>query len=87
MRIRRSNPMTGRAWRWMTWGEDPGPMTDLQLLHNGIETGCWDDHGQPCPWPQPMTIGDYLAECEHHQHELDNQPPLQEHNPDSQPPF
>lgn len=25
---------------------------DLQLLAAGEETGWWDEHGRPAPWPQ-----------------------------------
>jgi hypothetical protein len=28
------------------------------LLHTGTETGFWDDHGRPAPWP------DDIDECE-----------------------
>lgn len=25
---------------------------DLQLLADGRETGWWDEHGRPAPWPE-----------------------------------
>ena len=27
---------------------------DLALLTAGYETGFWDDHGQPAPWPDDL---------------------------------
>lgn len=27
---------------------------DLALLAAGHETGFWDEHGQPAPWPQDL---------------------------------
>jgi hypothetical protein len=27
---------------------------DLALLAAGHETGFWDDHGQPAPWPDDL---------------------------------
>jgi hypothetical protein len=27
---------------------------DLSLLAAGLETGFWDDHGLPAPWPQDI---------------------------------
>jgi hypothetical protein len=27
---------------------------DLALLAAGYETGFWDDHGQPAPWPDDL---------------------------------
>ena len=27
---------------------------DLERLAAGLETGFWDDHGQPAPWPDDI---------------------------------
>jgi hypothetical protein len=36
----------------------PGPGLSrqdyLQLLHDGHETGFWNEHGQPAPWPDDI---------------------------------
>lgn len=30
------------------------PLIDLALLQDGYETGFWDDHGRPAPWPDDI---------------------------------
>lgn len=31
---------------------------DLALLAAGIETGWWDEHGRPAPWPADFWLDD-----------------------------
>lgn len=81
MTTTRTDPMTGRYYITITTGRDPGPIPDRELLRQGIETGCWNEHGTPAPWPHEITISDYHNWC--------NQPIPTESNPDpgGEPPF
>jgi len=38
------------------WTPDPETRTELNaaLAHNGADTGFWDDHGVPAPWPDDI---------------------------------
>jgi hypothetical protein len=34
--------------------DDLTGLSDLELLALGHETGFWDDHGRPAPWPHDI---------------------------------
>lgn len=38
------------------WIPDPQQRADLnaELLASGLDTGFWDDHGRPAPWPDDI---------------------------------
>jgi hypothetical protein len=42
------------------------------LLHTGAETGYWDDHGRPAPWPDD--IDHWQPATDPPSHEPDKQP-------------
>jgi hypothetical protein len=85
MRIKPGTPMSGRVFIQMTTGKDPGRHTDPQLLQQGIETGWWDEHGVPAPWPETITVTEYDQIFTRHDHTPKDE--IHEDNPDSEPPF
>ena len=42
--------MTGSIPNWHPHGRTLAE--DLQILTQGGETGWWDEHGHPAPWPE-----------------------------------
>jgi hypothetical protein len=45
------------------WQHHPGPGLPqkdyIDMLKAGYETGWWDDHGAPAPWPEDFLDGDW----------------------------
>ncbi|WP_299170032.1 hypothetical protein [uncultured Arthrobacter sp.] len=58
---------------------------DLALLAAGYETGWWDEHGRPAPWPEDFwladgTINPHWQQSGSHPEEETRPDPSENHN-------